>query len=35
MVGTADPGNAGPDDHDVKVLDLLQWGFGHWGAQKP
>jgi len=29
-IGAADPGDAGPDDHDVEVLDLLGCGFGEY-----
>ena len=32
VIGAADPGDAGPDDHDVEVLGLLRCGFGHRGA---
>jgi hypothetical protein len=28
MICTADPGDAGSDDHDVEMLDLLRFGFG-------
>ena len=30
MIGAADPGDAGPDDHDVEVLDLLGCGVGEY-----
>ena len=38
MIGTTDPGDAGPDDHDVEVLGLLRCGFGeycHLGHRVP